>query len=88
MLCFLSLNVDIFGTRQNIKKQSTAFIHVFHALSYDKIKSFISYPLSIIFSIDMEFEFLWWTFKKRHYVQEILQVDFEKLFRFVSLLDY
>ena len=25
----------------------------------------------IIFPIDMEFEFLWWTFKKRRYVQEI-----------------
>ena len=45
---------------------------------------------SIIFSVDMEFELLWWTFKKRHYmyVQEILQVDFQKLFRIVSLLDY
>ena len=45
---------------------------------------------SIIFSIDMEFELLWWTFKKRRYmyVQEILQVDFQKLFRIVSLLDY
>ena len=45
MSCFVSLNVDIFGTRQNIKKRSTAFIHVFHALSYEKIKIFISYPL-------------------------------------------
>ena len=43
---------------------------------------------SIIFSIDMEFEFLLWTFKKRRFVQEILQVDFQKLFRIVSLLDY
>ena len=45
---------------------------------------------SIIFLIDMEFELLWWTFKKRRYmyVQEILQVDFQKLFRIVSLLDY
>ena len=38
--CFGSLNAYISGTRQDIKKQSTAFIHVFHALSYDKIKTF------------------------------------------------
>ena len=38
MSCFGSLSVDISGTRQDIKKRSTAFIHVFHARSYEKIK--------------------------------------------------
>ena len=45
MSCFGSLNVGISGTRYNIKKQSTASVHVFHALSYQKIKIFILYPL-------------------------------------------
>ena len=36
LFCFFT--VDVSGTRQNIKKRSTAFIHVFHAPSYEKIK--------------------------------------------------
>ena len=38
--CFDPLNVDISGTRYDIKKRSTAFILVFHALLHENYKNF------------------------------------------------
>ena len=43
---YTSLNADISGTRKDIKKRSTVFFPVFPVLSYQRIKIFISYPLS------------------------------------------
>ena len=43
---YTSLNVDISGTRYDIKKWSTAFFPVFLISLHEKIKSFISYSLN------------------------------------------
>ena len=48
MSCFISLKVDISGTRQDSKKWSTS-INVFQAFSCEKIKNFILFVPTLIF---------------------------------------